>query len=30
MLSLTLNAPKAAFDDPNQWFFDGKGLDDLF
>ena len=30
MLSLTLNAPKAAFDDPNQSFFEGKGLDDLF
>ncbi|MBX2863257.1 MAG: NAD(P)H-dependent oxidoreductase [Leptolyngbyaceae cyanobacterium MAG.088] len=30
MLSLTLNAPKQAFDDPNQWFFEGKGLDDLF
>jgi modulator of drug activity B len=30
MLSLTLNAPKAAFDGPNQWFFEGKGLDDLF
>lgn len=30
MLSLTLNAPKAAFDDPNQWFFEGKGIDDLF
>lgn len=30
MLSLTLNAPQAAFDDPNQWFYEGKGLDDLF
>ncbi|MEO1094315.1 MAG: NAD(P)H-dependent oxidoreductase [Cyanobacteria bacterium J06638_28] len=30
MLSLTLNAPKTAFDDPNQWFFEGKSLDDLF
>ena len=30
MLSLTLNAPQAAFDDPNQRFFEGKGLDDLF
>lgn len=30
MLSLTLNAPKQAFNDPNQWFFEGKGLDDLF
>ena len=30
MLSLTFNAPKEAFDDPNQWFFQGKGVDDLF
>ena len=30
MLSLTLNAPKEAFDDPNQWLFEGKGVDDLF
>ena len=30
MFSLTLNAPRAAFDDPNQWLFEGKGLDDLF
>ena len=30
MLSLTLNAPKVAFDDPNQWFYEGKGVDDLF
>ncbi|MEL6471992.1 MAG: NAD(P)H-dependent oxidoreductase [Cyanobacteria bacterium J06623_4] len=30
MLSLTLNAPKVAFDNPNQWFYEGKGLDDLF
>lgn len=30
MLSLTFNAPKDAFDDPNQWFFEGKSVDDLF
>ncbi|MEO1208224.1 MAG: NAD(P)H-dependent oxidoreductase [Cyanobacteria bacterium J06638_20] len=30
MLSLTLNAPKEAFDDPKQWFFEGKSVDDLF
>jgi modulator of drug activity B len=31
MLSLTLNAPQAAFDDPEQWFLpEGKALDDLF
>ncbi|ESA34112.1 flavodoxin [Leptolyngbya sp. Heron Island J] len=30
MLSLTFNAPKAAFGDPNQWFFEGKTIDDLF
>lgn len=30
MLSLTLNAPADAFDDPAQEFFAGKGLDDLF
>jgi modulator of drug activity B len=30
MLSLTLNAPMAAFNDPHQSFFEGKGLDDLF
>ena len=30
MLSLTFNAPKESFDDPNQWFFEGKGVDDLF
>ncbi|MEO0987807.1 MAG: NAD(P)H-dependent oxidoreductase [Cyanobacteria bacterium J06639_14] len=30
MLSLTLNAPQAAFNDPNQWFFEGKSVDDLF
>ncbi|MEM8614810.1 MAG: NAD(P)H-dependent oxidoreductase [Cyanobacteria bacterium P01_H01_bin.105] len=30
MLSLTFNAPKAAFDNPDQWFFAGKSVDDLF
>ena len=30
LLSLTFNAPKEAFDDPNQWFFEGKSVDDLF
>lgn len=30
MLSLTFNAPKEAFNDPNQWFFEGKSVDDLF
>lgn len=30
MLSLTLNAPKEAFNDPDQWFFEGKTIDDLF
>ena len=30
MLSLTLNAPKESFNDSNQWFFGGKGVDDLF
>jgi len=30
MLSLTLNAPKEAFDNPDQWLFAGKSLDDLF
>jgi len=30
ILSLTFNAPKAAFDDPDQWFFAGKSVDDLF
>ncbi|MEO0869847.1 MAG: NAD(P)H-dependent oxidoreductase, partial [Cyanobacteria bacterium J06642_11] len=30
MLSLTFNAPKAAFSDSNQWFFEGKSVDDLF
>ncbi|MEM7770762.1 MAG: NAD(P)H-dependent oxidoreductase [Cyanobacteria bacterium P01_A01_bin.37] len=30
MLSLTLNAPQEAFNDPEQWFFEGKSVDDLF
>ena len=30
MLSLTFNAPKEAFNDKNQWFFEGKSVDDLF
>ncbi len=30
MLSLTFNAPREAFDDENEWFFAGKGVDDLF
>jgi modulator of drug activity B len=30
MLSLTFNAPRDAFGDPEQWFFEGKGVDDLF
>lgn len=30
MLSLTFNAPQAAFNDPEQWFFAGKSVDDLF
>jgi modulator of drug activity B len=30
MLSLTLNAPRGAFDDPNQYLFQGKSIDDLF
>ncbi len=29
MLSLTFNAPREAFDDPAQTFFEGKGVDDL-
>jgi len=29
MLSLTLNAPRAAFDDPTQPLFQGRSLDDL-
>lgn len=30
MLSLTLNAPAEAFDDDEQWFFEGRDVDDLF
>ncbi|MEE4377576.1 MAG: NAD(P)H-dependent oxidoreductase [Candidatus Competibacteraceae bacterium] len=30
MLSLTFNAPAEAFDDPNEWLFEGRGVDDLF
>lgn len=30
MLSLTFNAPQAAFNAPEQWFFSGKTVDDLF
>ncbi len=30
MLSITYNAPLEAFDDPNQEFFGGRGVDDLF
>lgn len=30
LLSLTFNAPQAAFNDKDQWFFAGKGVDDLF
>ncbi len=30
MLSLTFNAPKEAFDDPDQYLFKGKSIDDLF
>ncbi len=30
MLSLTFNAPKEAFDDSEQFLFQGKGVDDLF
>ncbi|ELA7389017.1 NAD(P)H-dependent oxidoreductase [Vibrio alginolyticus] len=30
MLSLTLNAPRESFDDPQQLFFSGKSVDDLF
>ena len=29
MLSLTFNAPKDSFNDPNQVFFEGKSVDDL-
>ena len=30
MLSVTFNAPRDAFNDPNQVFFEGKSVDDLF
>ena len=30
MLSLTFNAPKDAFNDKDQWFFEGISVDDLF
>jgi modulator of drug activity B len=30
MLSLTYNAPRAAFDDPGQYLLQGKGVDDMF
>lgn len=30
MLSLTFNAPKEAFNDKDQWFFEGISADDLF
>ena len=30
MLSLTFNAPKEAFNNPDDWFFTGKSVDDLF
>jgi modulator of drug activity B len=30
MLSLTFNAPKNAFDDPDQYLFRGRSVDDLF
>lgn len=30
MFSLTFNAPRAAFGDPGQYLFAGKGVDDLF
>ena len=30
MLSITYNAPLEAFDDPDQAFFKGRGVDDLF
>ncbi|MBY5992352.1 NAD(P)H-dependent oxidoreductase [Ferrimonas balearica] len=29
LMSLTFNAPAAAFDDPDQFLFEGKGVDDL-
>jgi len=30
MLSLTFNAPEEAFDNPGEYLFEGKGVDDLF
>ena len=30
MLSLTFNAPSESFDDPGQYLFEGKSVDDLF
>ena len=30
LFSLTFNAPRAAFDDPEQYLFGGRGVDDLF
>lgn len=30
MLSLTFNAPRDAFDDPSQYLFQGRSVDDLF
>jgi modulator of drug activity B len=30
MLSLTLNAPREAFENPDEPFFEGRGVDDLF
>jgi len=30
MISLTFNAPRDSFDDPEQFFFEGRGVDDLF
>lgn len=30
MLSITMNAPKQAFDDDNEYLFQGKSVDDLF
>ena len=30
LLSLTFNAPAEAFDNHNEWFFEGRGVDELF
>ena len=30
LMSLTFNAPEGSFNNPNQAFFGGRGLDDLF